>query len=55
MPNCDFYATLADHEPLLEWLLAENTCAVYELSSICENPLCRFASAAEILREFERT
>ncbi|MDF9826098.1 hypothetical protein M2447_000174 [Ereboglobus sp. PH5-10] len=25
MPNCDFYATAADHAPLLEWLLAENT------------------------------
>jgi len=55
MPNCDFYATLADHEPLLEWLFAENTCAVYELSSIGENPLRRFASAAEVLHEFERT
>jgi hypothetical protein len=51
MPNCDFYATAADHEPLLEWLFAENTSAIYELSSIGENPLRRFTNAAEIMRE----
>ncbi|WP_152032745.1 hypothetical protein [Ereboglobus luteus] len=55
MPNCDFYATAADHAPLLEWLLAENTCSIYELSSIGENPLRRFTSAAEIMDEFKRT
>ena len=55
MPNCDFYATAADHKPLLEWLLAENTCSIYELSSIGENPLRRFVAADEIMDNFNRT
>jgi hypothetical protein len=54
MPNCDFYAAPDDHEPLLTWLFADGACHVYELYSDFEQPLKRFASAAEVLSQFER-
>lgn len=54
MPNCDFYATPEDHEPLLTWLFAEATCHVYELASDLEQPLKRFESAVDVMRQFER-
>jgi hypothetical protein len=54
MPNCDFYATPGDHEPLLDWLFDEATCHVYELASEFEQPLKRFASSREVLSQFER-
>jgi hypothetical protein len=54
MPNCDFYGTLEDHEPLLQWLFAEATCHVYELHSAFDQPLQRFESASEVLGQFER-
>jgi hypothetical protein len=52
--NCDFYATPENHEPLLTWLFAEATCHVYELPSDFEQPLKRFESAVDVLRQFER-
>jgi hypothetical protein len=54
MPNCDFYATKEDHEPLLAWLFSEGTCHVYELASDFNQPLKRFDSAAAVLQEFSR-
>jgi hypothetical protein len=54
MPNCDFYATPEDHEPLLSWLFADASCHVYEHSSDFEKPLKRFESPTEALRQFER-
>lgn len=54
MPNCDFYATPKDHECLLAWLFADAACDVYELASSYEQPLKRFESPAEVLRQFER-
>jgi hypothetical protein len=54
VPNCDFYATPEDHEPLLTCLFAEATCHVYELASDFEQPLKRFESAVEVMRQFER-
>ncbi len=54
MPNCDFYATVEDHEGLLLWLFAEGTCQVYELASDFGQPLKQFESAAAVLRQFER-
>lgn len=33
MPNCDFYATPEDHEPVLGWLFSEDECDVYEMYS----------------------
>jgi hypothetical protein len=54
MPNCDFYATIEDHEPLLDWLFAERTCLVYELSSDDAQPIKRFSSAKGVLSQFER-
>ncbi len=55
MPNCDFYATPEDHRGLLEWLFLEGQCDVYELSSEPEQPLKRFQSADDVIREFDRT
>ena len=55
MPNCDFYATKEDHEGLLTWLFAEESCDVYELASDFEQPLKCFRSAAEVLAQFERS
>jgi hypothetical protein len=54
MPNCDFYATLEDHEGLLSWLFAEDACHIYELSSDFERPLQRFDSVAKVLAQFNR-
>jgi hypothetical protein len=53
MPNCDFYATPQDHQGLLTWLFEEKTCHVYELSSMVEQPLRRFASVQRVLELFE--
>jgi len=54
MPNCNFYATLEDHEELLTWLLADGACEIYELASDFGQPLRRFRSAAEVRAQFER-
>ena len=54
MPNCDFYATPEDYGPLLDWLFADDVCHVYELSSDFEQPLRRFHSTDDVLRQFER-
>ncbi|MDQ0568269.1 hypothetical protein QFZ42_000103 [Variovorax paradoxus] len=54
MPNCDFYATPEDHEDVLSWLFAEDSCDVYEHYSAFEQPLKRFRSAAEVLARFQR-
>jgi hypothetical protein len=53
MPNCDFYGTPGDHEPILDWLLREGTCEIYEMYSDFEKPLKQFSSSAEVLRQFE--
>jgi hypothetical protein len=54
MPNCDFYATVEDHEVLLSWLFSEATCHVYELASDFGQPLQRFESPEDVLLQFER-
>lgn len=54
MPNCDFYATLKDHEAVVGWLFSDAACHVYELSSDYEQPLKRFDSPADVLHQFER-
>jgi hypothetical protein len=54
VPNCDFYATPDDHEPLLQWLFADGACHVYELASDWEQPLKQFETAGEVMRQFER-
>lgn len=55
MPNCDFYATLEDHEQLLQWLFDGAACKVFELSSGFEQPLKEFRSTSEVLSQFDRT
>ncbi|WP_431110406.1 hypothetical protein [Variovorax paradoxus] len=55
MPNCDFYATKEDHEGLLTWLFAQESCDVYELASDFGQPLKCFRSAAEVLAQFGRS
>ncbi|NVD97584.1 hypothetical protein [Massilia sp. BJB1822] len=54
MPNCDFYATEQDHAQFLNWLFAEGTCRVFELSSQFEEQLKEFHSTEEVLAEFDR-
>jgi len=54
MPNCDFYGVRSDHEQLLDWLLREGTCEIYELGSIDERPLRQFHDSGEILSQFDR-
>lgn len=54
MPNCDFYATLEDHGPILRWLFDEGTCQIYEIASDYEQPLKQFFSSKEILAQFDR-
>jgi hypothetical protein len=55
MPNCDFYAVEEDHKQLLDWLLDEGTCRVFELYSEFEKPLREFQTVGEILTQFCRT
>ncbi len=55
MPNCDFYAVPPDHEQLLDWLLREGTCRIFELSSKLEEPLREFCTVADVLSEFSST
>jgi hypothetical protein len=55
MPNCNFYATVDDHSGLLDWLFAEGTCEVHELSSRYEQPLRQFDSRAQVLALFDES
>ena len=55
MPNCDFYAVPEDHEQLLDWLLREGTCRIFELSSEFEMPLREFCTVKDVVSEFSRT
>jgi hypothetical protein len=55
MPNCDFYATPADHRILLDWLFREQSCQIYENTSDWEQPLRLFNATDEVLSQFERT
>ena len=55
MPNCDWYATRADHRPLLDWLFADDGCDVMESYSKFERPIERYRSADEVLAEFDKT
>lgn len=53
MPNCDWYGIKADHRMLLDWLFADNGCAVLEHYSKFERPIHRFRSTDEVLTEFD--
>ncbi|MGS0896793.1 hypothetical protein ACVBGC_30300 [Burkholderia stagnalis] len=55
MPNCDFYATLQDHAPLLDWLFMDAACHIYEAYSDFECPLKQFHSTDDVLSQFERS
>ena len=54
MPNCDFYAIPEDHRGILDWLLADGSCDLYELASDFEKPLRQFRSSEEVLQQFDR-
>jgi len=54
MPNCDFYAALEDHRGLLEWLVDEGTCRIYELGSEPEKDLRQFRESFDVLQEFDK-
>jgi hypothetical protein len=55
MPNCDFYGVSEDHEQLLDWLLRQGACRVYELSSDFETPLREFLTVEDVMSQFFRT
>lgn len=55
MPNCDFYAVPGDHEALLDWLVREKTCRIFELSSDLEKPLREFLTVEDVMSQFSRT
>ena len=48
MPNCDFYAADDDHRLIIEFVLAETSCRVFELSSEANEKLRKFRSFAEL-------
>lgn len=54
MPNCDFYGVSQDHEQLLDWLIRQKTCEIYELYSDYETPLRCFHTVDEVMSEFVR-
>jgi hypothetical protein len=48
MPNCDFYAAGDDHRLIIEFVLAETSCRIFELSSEANKKLREFRSFAEL-------
>lgn len=48
MPNCDFYAAGDDHRLIIEFVLAETSCRVFELSSEANEKLKEFRSFGEL-------
>ena len=55
MPNCDWYGTVEDNRPILDFIFSERKCEVYENASDYEKPLKRFHSTNEVIDEFNRT
>lgn len=55
MPNCDFYAIPEDHEPLLDWLVRERICRIFELASDFEMALREFHTVDDVMSQFSRT
>ena len=49
MPNCDFYATGDDVRPIVEFILHETSCRIFELSSAPGRKLKEFTSFAELV------
>ncbi len=48
MPNCDFYAAGDDTQPIMEFILRETSCRVFELNSAPGRRLSEFTSFAEL-------
>lgn len=55
MPNCDFYASIEDHEKILQQLFELDECDVYELQSQNDQPLKKFNDVQSVLSEFDRS
>ncbi len=53
MPNCDFYGTIKDHEPILDFLYSNGECDIYELGSEPSCDLRHFRSSEEVLSLFD--
>lgn len=49
MPNCDFYAAGDDARPIVEFILRETSCRIFELSSAPGRRLREFTSFAELV------
>jgi hypothetical protein len=48
MPNCDFYAAGNDYQLIIEFILKETSCRIFELSSKPNAPLREFHSFEEL-------
>lgn len=53
MPNCDFFAFGEDHRVILEFLIAEGQCDIWELSSPPGEKLRNFESLPDFERHFD--
>ena len=54
MPNCDFYAAGPDHRLVLDFLLTNGDCDIYELGSRFERPLQAARGVIEPARAIAR-
>ena len=55
MPNCDFYAVGLDHRAILEHLILQADCDLFESSSRADSELKQFHSIADFERHFSIT
>ena len=52
MPNCEWYGTIEDNYPILDFIFLEGKCEVYENASDYGKLLKRFHSTEEVMNEF---
>jgi hypothetical protein len=52
MPNCDFLAAGPDHRAVLEFVLGQADCRVYELYSEFDQPLFEFRTLADFEKHY---
>jgi hypothetical protein len=50
MPNCDFFAAGPDHRAVLEFVLSQKNCRVYELGSEPDQDFCANSERWQILK-----
>jgi len=52
MPNCDFLAAGPDHKTILQFVVKELDCRIYELASEHNQSICRFRSIADFEQHY---